>query len=296
MAQGECSAKHDWFTAMLTFGLCCGLIISYAPQHYRIINKGTSIGLSPWFLLLGSTSAAAGMFNMMTLQWNILRCCRVLPLGNCIELSAGVVQVGLQWLLFTMILVLYMKYYPSELKYEVEAYGIRGSDQQLLRKRDQWQTSILLTWIVALHFIIVFATTVYLLSNKTLSPTDPSISTWATFLGVSSAILAAIQYAPQLAYTFNIKLVGALSIPMMMIQTPGAILMVLSIALRPGTNWTSWITFAVAGIMQGSLLVMCLAWKVRQRRLGVDDFGQKSGVVAPAEAIVDEATPLLLSG
>jgi hypothetical protein len=147
-----------------------------------------------------------------------------------------------------------MKYYPSELKYEVETYGIRGSDQQILRKRDQWQTSILLTWIVTVHLcviyskvkggrslsssVIVFAITVYLLSNKTLSPTDPSISTWATFLGVSSAILAAIQYAPQLAYTFDIKLVGALSIPMMMIQTPGAILMVLSIALR------YWITLS----------------------------------------------------
>lgn len=26
--------------------------------------------------------------------------------------------------------------------------------------------------------------------------------------------------------------------------------------------------------MQGTLLVMCLVWKVRQRRLGVDDFGE----------------------
>jgi hypothetical protein len=34
-----------------------------------------------------------------------------------------------------------------------------------------------------------------------------------------------------------------------------------------------WITFAVAGIMQGALLVMCLFWKVRQRKLGIDDFG-----------------------
>lgn len=62
---------------------------------------------------------------------------------------------------------------------------------------------------------------------------------WATFLGVSSAMLAAIQYAPQIMHTYNAKLVGALSIPMMLIQSPGAVLMVLSIALRPGTNWTS---------------------------------------------------------
>ena len=68
---------------------------------------------------------------------------------------------------------------------------------------------------------------------------SPQIQLWATFLGVSSAALAAMQYAPQISHTFRLKLVGALSIPMMCIQTPGAVLMVLSIALRPGTDWTS---------------------------------------------------------
>ena len=68
---------------------------------------------------------------------------------------------------------------------------------------------------------------------------SPQIQLWATFLGVSSAALAALQYAPQIAHTFRLKLVGALSIPMMCLQTPGAVLMVLSIALRPGTDWTS---------------------------------------------------------
>ena len=89
-------------------------------------------------------------------------------------------------------------------------------------------------------------TTVYLLSTSTLSPDGalPSqISSWATFLGVSSALLATVQYAPQLLHTYRKKLVGALSIHMMLIQTPGGILMVTSIALRKGTNWTSAFLF-----------------------------------------------------
>jgi len=298
-AQGECTVHHDWFTSLLTFGLCCGLIISYAPQHYRIISNGTSLGLSPWFLLLGSTSTAAGLFNMITLQWRIVRCCPVLPFGTCMEISAGILQVGLQWLLFTVIFVLYMIYYPPELKYEIEdtpAPSKRG------RHRDEWQASIILAWIIAVHLVIIFGVTIYLLADTPLLP-PPSeslphrISSWAAFLGISSAILSAIQYAPQLFHTYNIGLVGALSIPMMLIQTPGAILMVLSIALRPGTNWTSWITFVVAGVMQGSLLVMCLAWKVRQRQLGVDDFGQPVRTCGSEGEVpvANEATPLLRS-
>ena len=88
-----------------------------------------------------------------------------------------------------------------------------------------------------------------LTTNPTPDATSrsPQIQLWATFLGVTSALLAAFQYAPQIAHTFRIKLVGALSIPMMCIQTPGAILMVLSIALRPGTNWTSASSFSSQG-------------------------------------------------
>ena len=94
--------------------------------------------------------------------------------------------------------------------------------------------------------LFLFITTVYLLSTSTLSPDGalpPRISSWATFLGVSSALLATVQYAPQLLHTYRMKLVGALSIHMMLIQTPGGILMVTSIALRKGTNWTSAFRF-----------------------------------------------------
>lgn len=88
-----------------------------------------------------------------------------------------------------------------------------------------------------LRAFITFVTFFLLLSTKpSPSPEGPiqnaQIELWATFLGVTSAALAAIQYCPQLLHTYRLKLVGALSIPMMIIQSPGAGLMVISIALR----------------------------------------------------------------
>jgi hypothetical protein len=59
-----CVAEHDWFAAFLSIGLTLGLLLSYIPQHFRIINKNSSEGFSPWYLLLGSTSSASGMLNM----------------------------------------------------------------------------------------------------------------------------------------------------------------------------------------------------------------------------------------
>ena len=80
-------------------------------------------------------------------------------------------------------------------------------------------------------FIIL--TTLFLISTSSSDAYPPkAVELWAGFLGVTSAALAVIQYAPQIYTTWKLKLVGALSIPMMCIQTPGAVLMVTNLAIR----------------------------------------------------------------
>ncbi|KAI0340331.1 hypothetical protein BDW22DRAFT_1360269 [Trametopsis cervina] len=270
MSSGTCEPTHDVFADVLTAGLCVGLVISYLPQHLRIILAKSSEGFSPWFLLLGSTSTVAGVLNIIVKQWSIVRCCRVLSVGNCIEATAGIFQLGIQWFCFTMILVLYMVYYPQHLKFASVTVDDRTVKTQI--KQDAWRLSITLTWVVFI-FTVFFAFVTFLLLGTESSPDSERLTWWATFLGLSSTALAAFQYLPQIAHTYKHKLVGALSIPMMLIQTPGAILMVTSIAIRPGTNWTTWSPYAAAGLLQGILLVMCIMWKLRQHRLKIDDFG-----------------------
>lgn len=38
-------------------------------------------------------------------------------------------------------------------------------------------------------------------------------------------------------------------------------------------NWTGWGTYLITGILQGGLLFLCLNFKLRQRKLGIDDWG-----------------------
>ncbi|KAH8112396.1 hypothetical protein DFH11DRAFT_489946 [Phellopilus nigrolimitatus] len=278
---GTCEPHHDLWGTLLTLGLIGGLFASYIPQHYKIIGKGSSEGFSPWFLLLGATSSAAGMLNMWTMQWGVVKCCRYISTGSCLESLGGVIQVSLQWFLFAMILVLYIIYYPPHFKYTIVAidtHDTRGVQHVKTNvKTDHWRLSVVLSWVVVIHMAFCMFMTFFLLLSTKDAPAGPAqnaqIATWATFLGLTSAALAAIQYCPQLMHTYRLKLVGALSLPMMIIQSPGAALMVISIAMRPGTDWTSWIMFAVSGIMQAILLLMCIAWKIRQQRLGIDDFG-----------------------
>ncbi|KXN92869.1 hypothetical protein AN958_07066, partial [Leucoagaricus sp. SymC.cos] len=268
---------HDWVTDIISAIVVIGISTSYAPQHYRIIKAKSSQGFSPLFLLLGSTSAAAGMWNMITMQWGAARCCSVVSLGSCVEMTAGIFQVFVQWFCFTLIFVLYMIYYPKHLKY-AQTPKLSATISDLSTKSPQWRMSVICAWITFWHFMLSATITTYLMTTAPSTPTagiplPDHILLWATLLGVTSAILAAIQYAPQLIHTYRLKLVGVLSIPMMCINAPGSVFMIVSIASRPGTNWTSWFTFLVAGIMQGTLLLICLAWKLRQRRLSIDDFG-----------------------
>lgn len=287
---GECRVDHDTFTSILTVVLLVGLVLSYLPQHLRIIMSKSSEGFSPWFLLLGSTSSASVMLNVVALQWGVIKCCSVVSAVSCMESLGGVAQVGLTWFLFTMILVLYMIYFPEHLKYsEVDISAQPGRPPMHLQttvKTDEWRLAITLSWVVAFHIVFIIFVTFLLIGTNASTTT---LGLWTSFLGIFSASIAVVQYLPQLVHTWHSKLVGALSIPMMCIQTPGAVVMVTSIAIRPGTNWTSWAPFAVAGIMQGILLVMCFAWKQRQHKLHIDDFG----IPVTGDLVPNETSPLL---
>lgn len=52
-----------------------------------------------------------------------------------------------------------------------------------------------------------------------------------------------------------------------------------------------WGVYAVSAVMQASLLFMCFAWKIRQHRLGIDDFGRPLGEAAEVAAEGAARTP-----
>jgi hypothetical protein len=67
--------------------------------------------------------------------------------------------------------------------------------------------------------------------------------------------------------TFSLAHVGSLSIPMMLIQTPGSFVWAGSLAARLGTEgWSTWGIFLVTGCLQGCLLVMGIYFELKARR------------------------------
>jgi len=83
------------------------MLISYLPQHYRIISRGTSEGISPYFILLGVTSATSGFANILTLPQSRqdVGCCSELDKFHCIAGLLGIAQLGVQWICFAFMSV-----------------------------------------------------------------------------------------------------------------------------------------------------------------------------------------------
>lgn len=79
-----------------------GILLSYLPQHYRIITRKTSFGISPYFVLLGTTSGTCGFANILVLPRSgaDIACCKHISGISCFAGLLGIFQVGVQWFCF----------------------------------------------------------------------------------------------------------------------------------------------------------------------------------------------------
>lgn len=80
-----------------------GILVSYLPQHFRIINRRSSFGLSPYFVLLGTTSGTCAFANILVLPTSRadVACCKEISGFACFAGILGIAQVGVQWSCFT---------------------------------------------------------------------------------------------------------------------------------------------------------------------------------------------------
>jgi hypothetical protein len=125
-----------------------------------------------------------------------------------------------------------------------------------------WKTAVTVAFVCLLHGLAVIITSAALIMSR-----PDHLGTWANILGITATVLAAIQYLPQIWMTWHLGHVGSLSIPMMLIQTPGSFVWSGSLAARLGIEgWSTWGVFLVTGCLQGCLLGMGIYFEVQARK------------------------------
>ncbi|KAK7556799.1 PQ loop repeat protein-like protein [Phyllosticta paracitricarpa] len=268
----------------LSIFILLGILVSYLPQHAKIIIRRSSEGLSPWFVLLGTTSGTCAIANILVLpkSRSDIGCCSEIGGFPCAAALLGIAQVGAQWSCFFLIMLLFLVFFPRDQTTAVE------SDEDEHRSSYTIQQALGVVALSIAHFFVVFLVSVILLARF-----PSKLQLWANILGIMATCLASIQYIPQIWTTWRLQHVYSLSIPMMLIQTPGSFVFATSLAVRLGASgWSAWGVYIVTGCLQGILLGMGIWFWYRDRKEQKGATG--NGVSSMLSSfLTNEQTPLL---
>ncbi|KAJ1562044.1 hypothetical protein HK096_002340 [Nowakowskiella sp. JEL0078] len=191
--------------------------------------------------------------------------------------------------------ILFYIFFPTGRKTESFVASPETSESSNSKISGEWREALQISVIVAVFFTATLSITIWCLSRVTpdlfvltikranlhLDNEDHTSSSdfFALILGVIATLTSFFMWFPQIIKTFQSRRVGSLSIPMMIMQTPGSFVFTYSLMMQPGANWTSWISFLASGIQQGILLILCLIFQHQDAKLastGEDVINQES--------------------
>lgn len=277
----------DYKNFILSILIVFGILLSYLPQHYRIISLKTSYGISPYFVLLGTTSGSSALANVVSQQQSLqdVSCCKDINGLACFAGLLGILQIGTQCLCFFTILLLFILYFPRDVNSSTSASKTRTQGPT-------YRTALVVGAVCLVHIAVMLIATITVGLKR-----PSSLQSWSNFCGILAAVLSSIQYFPQIYTTLRLRCVGSLSIPMMCIQTPGSLVWAASLAARLGTKgWSTWGVLLVTATLQGSLLALSIFFEYLGPNKGHGhgkDVSGENNEHDEQESRPSEETPLL---
>ncbi|PVV02687.1 hypothetical protein BB560_002854 [Smittium megazygosporum] len=234
---------------------------SYLPQQIKIFKLKSSYGISPYFILLGSLGAVSNALNITLLNYWIFDCCSIISTNSClIKLLVDKKFISSQ-----------VSHSETIIQSNSETSPLLGdsntNSQQNSNSRDlfglfgshytqEYQTTLLVLYSIILYFFVCIAVSV--IFTLFTGPYSFYTTLWGKLLGVFSLFVTLVQFIPQIVKTYSLKEPGSLSIPMMVMQSPGGFLFAYILASQPNSSWTSWISTFFAASFQMVLLFLCL--------------------------------------
>ncbi|KAI3651844.1 hypothetical protein MP228_003147 [Amoeboaphelidium protococcarum] len=271
---------HDPYTFGLSVVIAVGMAVSYLPQHAKIIMNRSSKGLSGIYLFMGAIAMISLLSNTLLLQFGHLRCCSAQSAGQCLENIMAIIQIGIQFFCFMLYVFLFVYYFPLADRYVTNIESLKSQITHQYRK------ALFIGLAVASYLVINLVVTLSLLLSRGDASQDRATEYWADGNGILSMILSAFQFIPQIFKTYRQKQIGALSMPTMLMQIPGAFILVYTLATRQGSNVTNWITFLCTGTLQSILFILCLSYYIRDYRAG--KLEESESLLQPVDLVDDD--------
>jgi uncharacterized protein with PQ loop repeat len=181
------------------------------------------------------------------------------PGGECFAALLGIIQITLQALMASLMYV-YDGFCFATIKALTSLIFALAYTDVEREPPEEFAKLVTVGKVCLTHFILSVGLSFYVFFYDIRY-----IAFVANVMGLLGAILAILQYFPQIYTTYSLKHAGSLSIPMMCLQTPGGFILTASLAAREGTTWSSWLPYLTAAVLQGIVLVLAVYYETRNK-------------------------------
>jgi len=233
--------------------LIAGAIVSTIPQHIKIWQNKSTVGLSFLWLFLGNINQYSSVINAVVMKFPQLQACQVVGLGACTPSLLALYQLVGLWLFTFPIYIWYLKF----------------SDPSSVRKRE---------WLMArVLFVVLVAFIVGMLGAAAITLTVFGDCGYVTLgfgytMGILSTVMTFVQWAPQIYSTFKSKSVGSFSILMLCIQAPGSFVIIYFLIFVSHESISTWLSYVSAATQQVVLLILLFYYDRKAKKAKVADI------------------------
>jgi len=249
----DCYASPSTANLIVALVLVIGIICSYFPQYISIVRRKSSDGLDIIMLSIALLSAFFTASNSGILKWPLVTCCKDLSFGECVLNNLATEQLIASLLCVFVLFCLYLKYFRVE-PTENESRGAR-------LKLKKIHIAVFLATIFVGLFVSILAGILY----YNLNFSSKVLSQYANVLGIMSGICVVFQWGPQIITTWRMQDPGCLSLGMLCLQMPGALLVAFFQGVLNHASWTTWVPYLVGALNQLVLICMIVFFWIRKR-------------------------------
>lgn len=268
----QCPGDPAVLDLSLGIFLLVGTVVSFLPQHIKLYQKKTHVGLSISKVVLASMTATSGMAYYASLEYyDTFFCCHADSTAlYCFANVMNFLQLILIVLCDQVILIMFVYYFDHDWLHQ------NGFDRIA-----HWIEAKRLTAVVVLYQVIV-ALIFGLVVGISGFGSRPSLI-FGNVMLLAASLGTFLQWAPQIYRTYKLKHVGALSIPMIGLQGVGAALTSYFFYLDSNGGETfAWVPFVIGSVLITLLFLMAVYyWNKDRKRAKDGDINRPAVETAP---------------
>lgn len=237
----------------------------FIPQHYEMAVDRSVIGVSPWLLFFSSLYTFLAALDTI-----------ILGAGRTFTCAGGAYRCfieGQPLLQMCGSAVLSIGMWYWYLKYSREPHDVAEADENKLLASFFYGPDAARTYFDAFLGCAASFTFVAAVLRVWGGRDSGLLVSFAHSCGLLAAILNAFMWIPQIIVTYTFGHKGALSLGWVFASVVMDIAYSIYLAFM-GMHWTVWVNNVPDGLQTGILLIMLLRFEYRDRRRGVNDYGQ----------------------